>query len=132
MRTAIVLTGDNSHSSSIDFPNGAGHTATLTLSPPSDASNFWQGVSLYQDPVLTKNVNADWGPGATLNVDGVVYLPNASLTMHGIAGSNNTKCTKIVANTFTTDGAVDLNFSQTGCVKMPIKQWTGVEIHLVK
>ena len=132
VRTAIVLTGNNSYASSINFPNGKGHAATLSLSPPTSSSDLWQGVSLYQDPALTNNVNDDWGPGATFNVDGVVYLPNADLVMHGSGASNNTKCTKIVTNTFTADGAVDLNFAQTGCVKMPLKQWAGVAIHLVK
>jgi hypothetical protein len=31
--------------------------------------------------------------------------------MHGNGASNNSSCTKIVTNTFTTDGSVNLNFS---------------------
>src|SRR5262249_21738910 len=37
VRTAIVLTGNNSYPSSINFPNGAGKAATLSLSPPTSA-----------------------------------------------------------------------------------------------
>jgi hypothetical protein len=53
LRTAIVLTGNNAYGSAIDFPNGNGKSATLTISPPTNASNPWQGFSLYQDPALT-------------------------------------------------------------------------------
>ena len=87
--TTLMLSGNNSYASSINFPNGKGHAAALSLSPPTSSSDPWQGVSLYQDPALTNNVNDDWGPGATFNVDGVVYLPNADLVMHGSGASNN-------------------------------------------
>jgi len=129
-RTAIVLTGNKNYA--VNFPNGKGQAASLSLSPPSSSSDPWQGVSLYQDPTATNNVKDDWGPGATFNVDGVVYLPNADLVMHGSGASNNSQCTKIVTNTFTTDGSVGLNFAQTGCVKMPIKQWAGSAVRLIK
>jgi len=45
---------------------------------------------------LTFKVANDWGPGATLNVDGVVYLPNSDVELQGVANSNANKCTKIV------------------------------------
>src|SRR5262249_5665157 len=56
LKTAIILTGNNTVASAINFPNGAGKQATLSLSPPTDAANPWQGVSLYQDPKLTYRV----------------------------------------------------------------------------
>jgi hypothetical protein len=95
MRTIIVLTGNNSYASSINFPNGKGHAATLSLSPPT-GSDPWRGISLYQNPSLTSNVDDTWGPGATFNADGVVYLPYANLTIHGSSSSNNYQCTKFV------------------------------------
>jgi Flp pilus assembly protein TadG len=96
VKTAIVLTGSNKYPSSINFPNGKGHAATLALSPPTSSGNPWQGVSLYQDPALTYSVDDTWGPATTFNADGVVYLPHASLVIHGSSASNNSRCTKLV------------------------------------
>jgi Flp pilus assembly protein TadG len=134
LRTAIVLTGNNKYPSAINFPNGKGHAATLALSPPTSNDDPWQGIALYQDPALTSNVNDDWGPATTFKVDGVVYLPNASLVIHGSSASNNSRCTKIVVNTFTTDGSVNLDFAQTnsGCTSLGMKQWTDTPIHLAQ
>jgi len=133
-RTAIVLTGNNSNASNIDFPNGNGQTASLTISPPTTASNPWQGFSLYQDPTLTNGVNNTWGPGANFFADGIVYLPNSSLVMHGNAGSSSQRCTKLIANTFESKGSVNLNFEQTeqSCTDLGVKKWADIKVHLVQ
>jgi Flp pilus assembly protein TadG len=112
-RTAVVLTGDNSYSSTIKFPNGAGQQAALTLSPPLDSANPWQGVALYQDPKLTKDVDNKWGPGASFSADGLVYLGNSNVVTDGNTASSNAKCSKFVMNSFTTNGKVNLDFNQT-------------------
>lgn len=132
VRTAIVLTGTSSTASKIDFPQGNGKSATLSLSPPISDDNPWKGIALYQDPVLT-NVDNDWGPGATFNADGIVYLPNSDLEMQGIAGSGNYRCSKIVTKTFTTKGSVSLDFAQVkaGCESISMKQWADIPIHIV-
>ena len=134
MKTAVVLTGNNNFSSQINFPNGAAKQATLTLSPPIDAANPWQGVALYQDPSLTKNIDDSWGPGAAFNADGLVYLGNANVVTDGNTASSNAKCSKFVMNTFTTNGHVDLDFDQsvTACSNIGLKQWSGVVVHLVQ
>jgi hypothetical protein len=133
LRTAIVMTGTSSTASSIDFPNGNGQSATLSLSPPISVDNPWKGIALYQDPVMT-NVANNWGPGATFNADGIVYLPNSDLQMQGVAGSGNYRCSKIVSKTFTTKGSVNLNFAQVaaGCEAISMKQWADIPIHLVQ
>ena len=133
-RTAIILTGNNTQASAIDFPNGNGQSATLALSPPTNADNPWKGIAIYQDPALTYRVANNWGPGATLNVDGVVYLPNSDLELQGVAGSNNHQCSKIVSKTFTTKGSVSLDFSQVtaGCKAIGMQQWSDTPIHLVR
>jgi hypothetical protein len=129
-RTAIILTGNNKYASAINFPNGKGHAATLSLSPVI-GTGTWQGIALYQNPALNNSVDDTWGPGATFNADGVVYLPHANMTMHGSGASNNYQCTKIVVNTFTTDGSVNLNFAQTnGCTTIGMKQWSDIPLHL--
>jgi Flp pilus assembly protein TadG len=134
VRTAIVLTGSNKYASSINFPHGKGHAATLAVSPPTASGDPWQGVSIYQDPALTTSVDDTWGPGATFNADGVVYLPHANLVIHGSSASNNSRCTKLVVNSFTSNGSVNLNFAQTssGCTALGMKQWTDTPIHLAQ
>lgn len=133
-KTAIVMTGDNTAQSKINFPNGNGKQATLSLSPPTDAANPWQGVALYQDPKLTNHglIDNTWGPGMNFNADGLVYLGNSNVTTDGDTSSNNSKCSKFVMNQFTTNGHVDLNFQQTNCAAIGLKQWGGITVHLVR
>jgi hypothetical protein len=122
-RTAIVFTGDNSVSSKLDFPNGNGQSASLTLSPPTTGTNPWSGIAVYQDPALTYRVDSTWGPGATFSADGVVYMPNANLSLGGNASSASVGCTKIVGNTITMGGAVDVRQSPAACDSLGVKQW---------
>ena len=122
-RTAIILTGDNSRPSTIEFPNGNGQGATLTISPPRNAGT-WTGVSIYQNPALTNGVDADWGPGATMIVDGLVYLPRANVTMRGNSSAGSAGCSKFVFNTLRTNGSVDLKQTATGCASIGLRQST--------
>lgn len=133
-RTAIVLTGNNSYASAINFPTGNGQNATLTLSAPTDSSNPWQGVALYQDPRLTYQVDNRWGPGANFSADGLVYLGNSNVVTDGNTGSNNSPCSKFVMNSFTTNGHVDLDLQQqvSACSAIGLKQWAGVVVHLTR
>jgi hypothetical protein len=131
-RTAIVLTGDNTSPAKIEFPNGGAKKGTLSLSPPTNAGNPWQAVSLYLDPKLTKNVDNTWGPGATFSAGGLVYLGNSNVVTYGNTGSADSKCTKYVMNSFVTNGAVKLDFSQQNCSGMGLKQWDGIVVHLIK
>jgi hypothetical protein len=131
-RTAFVLTGNNSHAAKVSFPNGNGKTAKLSLSPPTSSSNPWQSVAIYLDPRLTTNVDNTWGPGAEFNADGLVYLGNSNVVTDGNTASNNSKCTKFVMNSFTTNGKVNLNFAQLNCAAIGLKQWVGVVVHLVR
>jgi Flp pilus assembly protein TadG len=134
VKTAIVITGNNTVASSINFPNGAGKNATLSLSPPTTAANPWQGVALYQDPKLTYQVDNTWGPGATFNADGLVYLGNSNVVTDGDTASSNSKCSKFVMNRFTTNGHVDLNFQQSTstCAAIGLRQWGGITVHLTQ
>ena len=131
-RTAIVMTGNNAFPASVNFPNGNGHSASLALSPPIDPTNPWQSVALYQDPKLTNNVEARWGPGATFNADGLVYLSNSNVVTDGNTSSSNSKCTKFVMNQFTTNGRVALDFAQTNCAALGLKQWGGRPVRLIQ
>jgi Flp pilus assembly protein TadG len=134
LKTAIVMTGNNTVASSVNFPNGNGKSATLSLSPPTDAANPWQGVALYQDPKLTFQVDDTWGPGANFNADGLVYLGNSNVVTDGNTSSSNAKCTKFVINSFTTNGKIDLSMSQSSksCGGIGLKQWGGITVHLTQ
>jgi hypothetical protein len=123
-RTAFVFTGDNTASASVQFPNGNGQSASLTVSPPTTSTNPWAGIAMYQDPALSQNVDSGWGPGATLVSDGVIYMPRANLSLGGNAGSGTIGCTKIVANTVTIGGAVDMRQSSQACATAGVKQWS--------
>jgi hypothetical protein len=131
-RTAIVMTGDNASSGAINFPTGNGHSASLSLSPPTDPADPWQAVALYQDPKLTNNVDAHWGPGATFSADGLVYLSNTDVVTDGNTSSSNSKCSKFVMNTFTTNGSVLLDFAQQNCAGLGLKQWSGRPVRLIQ
>jgi Flp pilus assembly protein TadG len=124
-RVAIVLTGNNDHPSSVVFPNGKGHAASLSLSPATDPDNPWHGVSLYQDPALTNGVDNDWGPAVTFTPDGLVYLPNSDVVMRGNSNSNISGCTKFIARSLTTNGGANINYSQSieSCRSLAVEQW---------
>jgi Flp pilus assembly protein TadG len=134
VRTTLVLTGNNNFSSQINFPNGNGKAATLSLSPSTSPSNPWRGVALYQDPSLTKDVDNTWGPGAALNADGLVYLPKSNVVTNGNTDSNNSQCTKFVLNRLRTNGSVNLNFTQStnNCEALGLKQWSGASVRLTR
>ena len=132
VRTALVLTGDNNYAAKVEFPNGNGKVATLSLSPPTNTDNPWRSVSLYLDPKLTKTVDNSWAPGASFNADGLVYLANSNLVTSGNTASANSKCTKFVTNTFTTNGKVELDFAQQNCAAIGLKQWDGITVHLMQ
>jgi hypothetical protein len=133
-KTVVVMTGDNTYPSAINFPNGNGKAAKLTLSPPLDSTNPWHGVALFQDPALTNNVDNKWGPGADFSADGLVYLGNSNVVTDGNTTSSNAKCTKFVMNSFTTNGSVKLDFDQSvaSCAAIGLKQWGGIIVHLIK
>src|SRR5215217_7084908 len=132
MRTALVMTGNNNYAAKINFPNGNGKSASLSLSPPTNVADPWQAVALYVDPKLTKDVDNSWGPGAEFDADGLVYLGKSNVVTDGNTASNNSKCTKFVTKSFTTNGRVDLNFSQTNCTAIGLKQWGGITVHLIR
>ena len=83
---------------------------------------------------MTNGVNNTWGPGANFFADGIVYLPNSNIVIHGNAASSNQQCTKVVANSFTSNGSVNLNFaqSQQSCTNLGVRKWSDVKVHLVQ
>jgi hypothetical protein len=121
-RAGIVLTG-SSGSHTIDYPNGNGKSATLRISTGTANGNPWRGIGIYQDPTLTSSVNVSWGPGANLYADGVLYFPNSNVTVSGNMTTAGDNCTKLVTNTFTSNGSVDLSQSTAACATVGLKQY---------
>lgn len=132
-RTTIVLTGSNAYPSSLNFPSSNNNQATLSMTPSTSSNNPWQGVSLYQDPILTNGVNNVWGDGANLKADGVIYLPHSNLSLTGKASSNTYNCSKMVVNTISAVDKVTVDFSQVkgGCDDIGIKQPPGSVTRLI-
>jgi hypothetical protein len=102
------------------------------MSASTGSTNPWQGVAIYQDPALTHDVDNSWGSGAEFNADGLAYLGNSNVVTYGNMASTNSRCTKFVMNSLTTNGHVDLNFTQADCAAMGLKQWGGITVHLTQ
>jgi hypothetical protein len=115
-RTTFVLTGPFGGTDPITFPKGNGHGASWSISPAIGASVPLAGIAVFE-PSTSGAAAVDWGPGATLLADGVIYMPTVDITMSGNATSGSNGCTMFVANTFTTNGNVGLTLAQssTGC-----------------
>ena len=111
--TTFVLAGANSSNHYVTFPNGRGQLATLTVQAPTSAANPWRGIAMYVDPALTANIDDDFGPGASLAFDGVVYMPHTNLTFHGNTQSSTGQCSTLVVNSFTSNGSGSITFSQS-------------------
>jgi hypothetical protein len=74
----VVFSGTNSGSYT-HAPTGGG---TLDIAAPTTGP--WKGVAIYQDPKLTNGVDiAAAGNSPAWDITGLVYLPNASVTLSG-------------------------------------------------
>jgi hypothetical protein len=115
----VVFSGTNGGSYT-HAPTGGG---TIDITAPT--SGAWSGVALYQDPNLTTGVNISAaGNSPTWDITGLVYLPNASVTLSGAVNksSNGQSCFVMVMNDVTINGTGDISESG-GCkaagLKMP-------------
>jgi Flp pilus assembly protein TadG len=115
-RTTFVLTGPFRGNEPISFPTGNGHGASWSISPTISASVPLAGIAIFE-PSASGIASVNWGPGASLSADGIIYMPAVDITMSGNATSGSNGCTMFVANTFATNGNVGLTLAQsaTGC-----------------
>ena len=80
----IIFTGEN---------NAAyGHTLTgnghLDVRAPDNG--YWSGISIYQNPTLTQNVNVyEVGNSPAWDVTGLAYMPHAAVTMKGAVNKSS-------------------------------------------
>jgi hypothetical protein len=89
---------------------------TLDIAAPT--SGVWSGVSLFQAPNLTTNVDITYtGNSPTWNITGLVYLPNAAVTMKGAIGkaTNGYACFTIVSESLLVGGTGSIFSGNTEC-----------------
>ncbi len=122
-QVTFVLAG-GAYSNIVNFPNGNGKTATLDISGSMFSGNPWQGMALYQNPSQTSGVDTTWKPGSFVKLSGVIYFPNASLTVQGNISMGPTDCAKIVSGEFTLNGSVNLKQTNAGCSGAGVAQYT--------
>jgi Flp pilus assembly protein TadG len=89
----VIFAGDSSASGFASTSHIISGSGTLDIAAPTGSGATWKGVLLYQDPTTlpsgTNNIDfSAFGNSPTLAVTGVVYLPNANVT---VAGSINHK-----------------------------------------
>jgi Flp pilus assembly protein TadG len=121
-RTTFVLTGE-SMDGRLKFPWGNGHSAALAVSGSIGTSNPWAGLALYQDPRSSEVISSTWGPGATLTVDGINYMPRMDITLSGNAATGSSACSKLVSYAFRINGGVNLQQTASKCTDGKVVQF---------
>jgi hypothetical protein len=121
----IVFTGTNG-GSYLHYPSGSG---VIDVAAPT--SGPWSGVMMYQDPKLTTNVDiSSAGSSPTWKITGLVYLPNASVTLNGSVNksTNGASCFVLVVDDILIRGSADI-LPKGGCaaagLNMPLGSVTG-------
>jgi hypothetical protein len=77
----IIFTGKNPNAGTHTIV-GSGQGSALHITAPT--SGVWKGIAIYQDPDLLVGVDfSASGNRPVLNVTGVMYMPNAKVTLTG-------------------------------------------------
>lgn len=123
-RTTLILSGETTSglSHDVEWPNGNGKKAKLSISSSVAPSNPFKGIAFYLDPRLTSGVDMSWKPGSDFTFDGVLYLPNSNLTVSGNMAVGASGCSKIVVDTFRLNGAVALQQNAAACASQQVSQ----------
>jgi hypothetical protein len=100
----VIFTGDNAGTyvhAPVDSTNGG----KLDIAAPTTGD--WKGVAIYQDPTLTNGVDISAaGNSPAWAITGLVYLPNASVTLSGAVNKAGfgKSCFAIVVKDITVNG----------------------------
>jgi hypothetical protein len=100
----VIFSGDNS-GSYIHAPTDSTGKGKIDIAAPT--SGDWKGVAIYQDPKLTNGVDiAAAGNSPAWAITGLVYLPNASVTLSGAVNKAGygASCFAIVVKDITVNG----------------------------
>lgn len=121
----IVFSGTAGSYTHAPTDSTTGGSGVLNIQAPT--SGPWSGVALYQDPSLSTGVDLVYkGNNPAWDVTGLVYLPNASVTLSGAVNksSNGAACMVMVADSVLINGTGSFyDQSPAGCnqagVRMP-------------
>jgi len=115
----IVFTGTNGSYMHVPTDHSSGGSGVLDIQAPT--SGPWSGVAMYQDPALTTGVDITYtGNSPAWDISGLVYMPNANVTISGAVNksSNGAACMVMVANTVLINGTGSFyNQSPAGCTQ---------------
>jgi len=122
---SIVFSGTAGNYAHAPTDNSTGQGGILNIQAPT--SGPWSGVAIYQDPNLSTGVDVTYkGNNPAWDITGLVYLPNADVTLSGAVNksSNGAACMVMVAKSVLINGTGSF-YDQTpaGCnlagLKMP-------------
>ena len=123
----------------------AGHTVSfggnksgLNIAAPTDSSNVWHGVAIYQDP-RTNTTDANNTNDISLSGNsiflftGVIYSPYGNDTFTGTISPDGLKCFIWVFNTLTIKGTANLfQNSQSQCGSAGVTQvFSDTSVHML-
>ena len=114
----IVFSGTAGSYTHAPTDNSTGQGGILDIQAPT--SGPWSGVAIYQDPSLTAGVDVTYkGNNPAWNISGLVYMPNADVTLSGAVNksSNGAACMVTVAKSVLINGTGSF-YDQTpaGCI----------------
>lgn len=101
----IIFSGTTSNS----FSHTVTGSGVLDIYAPTGGT--WQEIAIYQDPILTKNVDLIYsGTKPDFNVSGIVYAPHAKITISGDIGPSTygDACLSFVGDTITINGTANI------------------------
>jgi len=79
----VIFTGSNA-GSYVHAPTDSTSSSTSKIDIAAPTTGPWKGVAIYQDPALTNGVDISAaGNSPAWAITGLVYLPNASVTLSG-------------------------------------------------
>jgi Flp pilus assembly protein TadG len=115
-------------------PNPQFVTGSGTVAVNAPTSGTWKGIGLYQDSDTSRVASSSItfaGNTPTLQINGLIYTPNAGVTISGAIGSNNA-CVGFLADTFTINGTGSV-IDEPGCSPITLSGFGGgTKIALVK
>lgn len=103
----IVFSGSDGYK---HYPTSSvNNSGTIDIKAPS--SGNWKGFALYQDPSLKSIVDvSEAGNAPAYNITGIIYMPNAVVTVKGIINKSGTgyNCNLFIVKNMIIDGTGEI------------------------
>jgi len=113
----VVFSGSTTVGAPVDNSNGG----VLDIAAPTDTTLPWHGVALWQDASLTSGPGINFtlsGSTPTMRITGLVYMPNANVTISGAIdhATNGSPCFALLDKTVLDNGTGSIfAFPASGC-----------------